>query len=203
MTNKKPELFASTDIEADGRVPGLSSMLSFATAVFDIDKNLVGTFSRNLELLPNAKPHPETELFWNETPSNKAAYEATRVDVVDPAEAMRDYVAFLKNLPGQPVFVGYPAAYDFKWIDYYTHAFVGDNPFGFSRCIDIKSYAYAMLKKSRYHYTTKRNMPGKWFDDLPHTHIAIDDAIEQGAMWINILRENTGRSRLPDLDLTK
>ena len=200
MTQKKQqvELYASTDVEANGRVPGLSSMLSFASAVFDINKNLIGTFSRNLELLPNSKPQADTEKFWNETPENQAAYAATRVDMVDPATAMADYAKFLKELPGSPIFVGYPAAFDFKWIDYYSHAFTGENPFGFSRCIDVKSYAYAMLKKDKFNHTTKRNMPKRWFDDLPHTHIALDDAIEQGAMWINILRENTGMSRIDD-----
>lgn len=198
MTQRKQkiELYVSTDIEADGRVPGLSSMLSFASAVFDIDKNLIGTFSRNLELLPGANPHPETDAFWRD---NQSAYDETRIDIVDPKTAMEDYDKFLKDLPGMPIFVGYPAAFDFKWIDYYAHAFLGDNPFGFSRCIDVKSYAYAVLKKERFQHTTKRNMPRNWFDNLPHTHIALDDAIEQGAMWINLLRETTGLPRLPDL----
>jgi hypothetical protein len=35
-------------------------------------------------------------------------------------------------------------------------------------------------------------MPKHWFDDLPHTHVAIDDAIEQGAMFINMVREARG-----------
>ena len=38
----------------------------------------------------------------------------------------------------------------------------------------------------------KRTMPKHWFDDLPHTHVAIDDAIEQGAMFINMMRETRG-----------
>jgi hypothetical protein len=36
-------------------------------------------------------------------------------------------------------------------------------------------------------------MPARWFDDLPHTHRALDDAVEQGALFCNILAE---RSRL-------
>ncbi len=198
---RKEETYVSTDIEANGRVPGLSSMLSFASAAFDLEKNLLGTFSANLELLPGSNPHPDTTAFWNESEANKLAYEETRKNLESPADAMARYGAWLKTLPGQPVFVGYPAAFDFKWIDYYAHAFLGDNPFGFSRCIDVKSYAYAALKKDQFCHTSKRTMPKNWFDDLPHTHIALDDAIEQGAMWINLLRETTGRNRLPDLQL--
>ena len=33
-------------------------------------------------------------------------------------------------------------------------------------------------------------MPKKWFDPLPHTHKALDDAIEQGALFCNILAAN-------------
>lgn len=201
MSNKKQDIYASVDIEADGRVPGLSSMLSFATALYDIDKNLLGTFTRNLELLPGAKPEQSTENFWNESEANKAAYAATRVDIISPEQAMTEYVAWLKQFKGVPIFVGYPAAYDFKWIDFYTIAFTGDNPFGFSRCIDVKTYAWAMLKQNQFTHCAKRNMPKHWFDKLPHTHVALDDAIEQGAMFINMHRYNLGHARLPDISV--
>jgi hypothetical protein len=32
-------------------------------------------------------------------------------------------------------------------------------------------------------------MPKRWFDKLPHTHRALDDAIEQGALFCNMLAE--------------
>ncbi|MDF2817443.1 MAG: exonuclease [Stenotrophomonas rhizophila] len=38
----------------------------------------------------------------------------------------------------------------------------------------------------------KRSMPKRWFDRLPHTHVALDDAIEQGALFCNMLAENRG-----------
>ena len=42
--------------------------------------------------------------------------------------------------------------------------------------------------KTTYRDSTKKQMPRAWFDDLPHTHVALDDAIEQGALFCNILR---------------
>jgi hypothetical protein len=34
-------------------------------------------------------------------------------------------------------------------------------------------------------------MPRAWFaDDLPHTHVALDDARAQGALFCNMLRES-------------
>ncbi len=52
--------------------------------------------------------------------------------------------------------------------------------------------AMALLKKG-YRESTKRNMPKAWFDALPHTHRALDDAIEQGALFCNMLAANLQR----------
>jgi hypothetical protein len=37
-------------------------------------------------------------------------------------------------------------------------------------------------------------MPKQWFDPLPHTHIALDDAMEQGALFCNMLNFNQAKS---------
>jgi hypothetical protein len=97
-------------------------------------------------------------------------------------------VAWLKTLPGKPVFVGYPGAYDFMFVYWYLIRFAGESPFGYS-ALDIKSYAMAVLKKP-FRQTLKRNMPKQWFGEQPHTHVALDDAIEQGALFCNILAHN-------------
>lgn len=191
----KAEIYCMTDIEADGKAPGLSSMLSFATAAFDVDKNLLGTFEANLELLPGAAPSEDTTAFWNSSPENQAAYLKTRENLESPEDAMGRYFNWLMKLPGTPIFVGYPAMYDFKWIDWYFCAFMGNNPFGFSRAIDVKSFAWAVLG-NKFQATSKRCMPKEWFDDFPHTHVAIDDAIEQGAMFINMLRATRNLPRI-------
>ena len=67
--------------------------------------------------------------------------------------------------------------------------FAGESPFSHS-ALDIKTYAMATLKIG-YRDAVKRAMPRGWFDDHPHTHQALDDAIEQGALFCNMLRENT------------
>jgi hypothetical protein len=106
------EIYVSTDIEADGPIPGPHSMLSFASAAFLPDKTRVATFSANLETLPGASGHPQTMAFWAKQPE---AWAAARKDLRDPASAMTDYVRWLDALPG-PVFVGYPVAYDFMFV---------------------------------------------------------------------------------------
>jgi hypothetical protein len=182
------EVYVSTDVETDGPIPGPHSMLSFGSAAYLPDKTLIQTFSANLETLPGATGHPATMSWWRD---HREAWEATRTDLLDPAVAMARYVHWLKTLSGKPVFVAYPAGFDFLFIYWYLIRFTGESPFSFS-ALDIKSYAMAVLK-TEYREAVKRNMPKHWFDDLPHTHQALDDALEQGALFCNMLADNLER----------
>ena len=58
------EIYVSTDIEADGPIPGPHSMLSFASAAYRADKTLLATFEANLAMLPGAAGHPVTMAWW-------------------------------------------------------------------------------------------------------------------------------------------
>lgn len=179
------EVYFSTDIESDGPIPGSYSMLSFASAAFDESGNLLGTFSRNLELLSNAKQHPNTMDFWNK---NRVAYEETRKNIVTPEVAINEYVNWIKTFPGTPVFVGFPVAFDFMFVYWYLIEFFGSSPFSHS-ALDIKTLAMIGLNKG-YRQSVKRNMPKKWFNGCgKHTHIAEDDAIEQGKLFFNIMND--------------
>lgn len=176
------EVYVSTDIECDGFTPGLNSMLSIGSAAYRADKTRLDTFSVNLETLPDASGHPATMEWWKNFPE---AWDKTRQDPQPPERAMAEYADWVKSLPGKPVFVGYPVSFDFGFVNWYLHRFTGENPFGFA-ALDIKSYAMAVLGWD-FRATTKRNLPAQWFDDLPHTHVALDDAIEQGTLFCNIL----------------
>ncbi|MSU77929.1 MAG: exonuclease [Gemmataceae bacterium] len=180
-----PEIYVSTDVETDGPIPGPHSMLSFASAAYRADKTLIATFSANLQLLPGATGDVRTMAWWAQ---NQATFDATRVDLEEPMEAMRRYVAWVNALPDTPVFVAYPAGFDFLFVYWYLIRFVGESPFSFS-ALDMKTYAMALLKKE-YRQSVKKNMPKAWFDDFPHTHVALDDAIEQGALFCNMLAAN-------------
>src|SRR5919197_556644 len=106
------EIYVSTDVETDGPIPGPHSMLSFGSAAYTGDKTLVQTFSANLETLPGAEGHPRTMEWWL---SNPEAWEACRQNLEPPEAAMRRYLAWVEALPGKPVFVGYPVAFDFMF----------------------------------------------------------------------------------------
>jgi DNA polymerase III alpha subunit (gram-positive type) len=179
------EIYVSTDIETDGPLPGPNSMLSLASAAYLENKTLTGTFTINLKPLPEASADPETMEWWNSQPS---AWQATQVDQKEPLEAMQMYSDWVTSLPGTPVFVAYPAGFDFLFVYWYLIRFTGESPFSHS-AIDIKTYAMAVLK-SEYSQASKRSMPKHWFDPLQHKHVALDDAIEQGALFCNMLAAN-------------
>ena len=181
------EIYVSTDVETDGPIPGVHSMLSFGSAAFLADKTLIGTFSANLETLPGASGYPETMLWWK---TQAEAWAACRENLRAPEEAMAEYRVWLDALPGEPVFVGYPVVFDYMFVQWYLHKFTGSSPFSFF-ALDIKTYAMAVLK-TNYRDTVKSTMPPRWFEQgLPHTHLALDDAKEQGALFCNMLKEHT------------
>jgi hypothetical protein len=167
-------------------------MLSFGTVAFIIENNkpkVLSDFYRNLELLDGATPDPDTMNFWSK---NQEAYDLTRQNLHQPQKAMKDFVDWINRISnthkGKPVFIGYPATFDFMFIHWYIKRFGFENPFSFS-ALDIKTYAMAVMK-SEFRQSTKKNMPKRWFPKLPHTHHALDDALEQGHLFCNILIEN-------------
>lgn len=178
----------STDIESDGPLPGLNSMLSFGSAAFTPSGEMLGTFAANLDLLPGASPDPKTMTeFWDKNPE---AWKACRANIKPIGPTMTAYRAWIEKLPGKPVFVGYPATFDHAFIHHYLIRFTGDDPFSFS-ALDMKSFAMAKLGTT-FKGTIKKTMPKSWFNPAnKHTHVALDDAIEQGHLFIQMLRHES------------
>jgi hypothetical protein len=184
------EIYVSTDIEADGPIPGPHSMLSIGSAAFTADKQLIATFTANLEPLPEAQGHPKTMSWWSTQPE---AWTACQIDTKSPKQAMQEYHTWLQALPGKPIFVAYPAAFDFMFVYWYLITFVGDSPFNHS-ALDIRSYAMAFLQRN-YKESGKEKLPTAWLEERSLSHVALDDAIQQGKLFCNLLQNNLQRER--------
>jgi DNA polymerase III alpha subunit (gram-positive type) len=186
MSDAVVETYVCTDIETDGPSPGQYSMLSFASVAFRLDKTILGTFERNLELLPGAKQDAKTMRFWETQPE---AWKVCRANIVSPKVAIGEYRDWLKSLPGTPVCVAHPVGFDFTFIHWYLHEFVGENPF-FPAGLDVASYAMAVLDQpfTRSH---RPYLPKEWIEaNVPHSHKAIDDAMGHALMFCNIVAGN-------------
>ncbi|GGQ55997.1 3'-5' exonuclease family protein [Couchioplanes azureus] len=183
------DLYISTDIEADGPIPGPYSMLSLgmaAAATYD------GTTFRRLE----------TETFYRELQpiSPEFVPEALAVSGLDraalartgaaPAVAMAENVAWLAELAGRyrarPVFVGYPLGFDWMFTYWYQVRFTGGSPFGHSGHLDMKTL-FAHKARRPVRAVGKRSMPAELLGGRRHTHHALDDAIEQAELFCNLV----------------
>lgn len=179
------EIYFSIDIETDGPCPGENSMLSLAAVSMSESRGMIAEFSVNILPLESAQPNEKTMTeFWSRFPKE---LEATRVNAVDALTAMDQFRSFVKSQGGIPVAVAMPAGFDFSWIWYYLNRFGGECPFSFS-CIDIKTMAWCMMG-GNYRHATKKNWPTYWFSNLPHTHVALDDAREQGDTFLRMLAD--------------
>lgn len=191
------EIFVSVDIEADGPLPGINSMLSLGAAAYKISDDVtsfekVATFSANLELAEGASPDEDTMVnFWAKNPE---AWDLCRRNPRHPRDVMAEFRLYLSNLPGKPVIVAYPLGYDFPYIYHYLIRYTGSSPIGFTG-IDARSYAMAM-RRTPFHETKKSQFPQRWFGPQRHTHVAIDDAEEQGEMFCRMYLENIGSLKI-------
>lgn len=180
------EIYISVDVESDGPIPGPNSMLSFGAVALTAAGDILSTYEANLEMLEGARGNDETMKWWQQHPE---AWAAHRKDIKPAPHVMPDFVAWVEGLPGTPVFVAYPAGYDFMFMYWYMIRFAGSSPFSFS-ALDIKTYAMAVLRRD-FRKTTKDAFKNSWWDKkFKHTHKALDDAMEQGLLFINMRKEH-------------
>ncbi len=181
---KKSETYISVDIETDGPIPGVYSMVSLGAAAFDTDGCLLSVHSCNIQPLPGAIQDPATMEWWRSQPD---AWEDTQFDPIPAEIAMQQFAAWVKEFSSEstPVFVGYPASFDFLFVYWYLIKFLGPggSPFSFS-ALDIKTYAMAVMGCG-YREVSKKSMK-KYLPTEKHTHIAVQDAIEQGKLFFNL-----------------
>lgn len=102
---------------------------------------------------------------------------------VDAAEAMAKFRDWIWEIGSHrtPVFVGFNATFDWSFVNWYFQTYLNNNPFGFGG-IDIKSY-YMGLTGCSWEETRSSRILAKYKGKSPHTHNALDDAIEQAEMF--------------------
>lgn len=178
--------YISYDVETDGPIPGKHSMLSLGAVAFDEQGKELGSFQENFKHLTGAIEDPDTMEWWSR---NQEAYEEATKDTVLCEAGMLRFKIWLQQFPKPWVGVAYPSGFDHTFLYWYSHMFLGYAVLGMST-LDIKSYATAVLKIP-FKKTVKKNMPKEWFIGCgKHTHRAVDDAREQGELFLNMLRAN-------------
>jgi hypothetical protein len=186
--NGPGDIYFSVDVESDGPIPGSFSMLSFAlvaAATFDGESYIrldPQGASRYWELRPLSDRYEPTALAINGLDRERLLREGA-----PPARAMREADEWVRSTAGarRPVLVAYPAVFDWSFVHWYFSSFVGSSPFGHGTCIDIRSL-YIGAAGSTYAQSSKDHLPPELLPASPHTHNALDDAIEQGELFSNL-----------------
>ncbi|UQX03725.1 3'-5' exoribonuclease [Streptomyces sp. RerS4] len=185
----RPSLYISVDIEADGPIPGPYSMISLGACVAGRQDGALytaadpqhQTFYR--ELRPISERHVEAALAVSGLDRDWLLREGA-----DPATAMAEFRSWVREVSAgaQPVMCGYPASFDWTFLYWYLIEFGDDSPFGHSGCLDMKTL-YATKARVPLRAAVKGRMPRALLSSRPHTHHALDDAIEQAELLSNLM----------------
>lgn len=172
--SEKRELFISVDVETSGPIPGEYSLLTIGACCVDDDTK---TF--------NAELKPITDK------SDPKALEVTGLSLEDlhrrgqePFAAMRSFSDWIVTVAGDhatPVFVGMNAPFDWSFVNYYFHRFIGDNPFGFA-ALDIKSY-YMGAASTAWEDTKSSRLQQALKPVSRPDHNAVHDAVYQAELF--------------------
>lgn len=184
--------YFSVDIEADGPIPGPYSMLSFGIAACGTFDGTTFSASDPAEHTFYAELKPISEEFEPEALAVSGLdRDQLAAEGRDPMEAMNAASAWIKRTAdgAAAVLVAYPLAFDWMWLYWYWIRFTSSSPFGHSRHLDMKSL-YAAKANAMVLRSTKRQMPAALLPDRPHTHNALDDAVEQAELFQNLVRWN-------------
>ncbi|MGF1592848.1 MAG: DNA polymerase III subunit epsilon [Kiloniellaceae bacterium] len=174
-------VYVVTDIEVNGPTPGEHSMLAFASVALDRSGKEFDTFEAVLAPLPEAGEDRVTIEWFKGFPE---AWAAATTNPEPPAVVMRRYVAWVRSLPGQPIFAAHPLAFDGAWIDYYLRRFPGirllKGPWEGERLFYTAGLCIQAFAAGRtgwdFAACFTEGYPPEWMGHVPHDHISIDDA---------------------------
>lgn len=184
MSHQAEEVYISVDVETSGPVPGEYSLLSIgACLVFEPEC----AFYTELQPLSN-RADPLAMEVSNLSLSQLAEHGLAPEDAMERFER---WVLHQASSGQKPVFVGFNAAFDWMFISYYLHRFLGRNPFGHS-ALDIKSY-YMGLKGTRWAETSMRYLANRYLDNEPLAHHALGDAQRQALLFSRLWAESKAR----------
>jgi hypothetical protein len=191
------DAYFSADVETDGPIPGPFSLLSFALVYagsFDggrFERPETLTTSIYLELRPISDRWEEDALRVNRIDRERLQKEGS-----DPIAAMTEAAEWVRKVAEgrRPILVAYPLSFDWTWLYWYFIAFstIG-SPFNHSGCYDLKT-AYAVKGNRPISKAGRDQLMPHLRVDRPHTHHALEDAVEQADLFANVF-EWTGHGR--------
>jgi DNA polymerase III epsilon subunit-like protein len=173
------EVFISVDVETAGPIPGDYSLLAIGACLV---ADPTETFYVELQPI-STRAVPEA------LQVSGFSLEALTATARPPDQAMDSMAVWVESFAneGSPVFVGFNASFDWSFVNWYFQHFSRENPFGIA-ALDIKSY-FMGLEGTTWSNTRSSRLPTRYrnAESQTHTHNALDDAVEQAAMFSKML----------------
>jgi hypothetical protein len=186
----KPAAFCSFDVETDGTNPLQHSMLSIGIALFSQSDGLVDTFYMTLEPQKDEQGVPfkhdsrTMRNFWDKHPNQ---WKEVQTNAQPPAVIMGHLSRWLsKHQRSYTIkWVARPANCDWMWLKSYYEKYgpLHKPEIGYY-CHDLSSLmrAYELC----HNVTDKKAFMIALSGSAPYTHNALDDALCQGHMYMNL-----------------
>lgn len=151
--------YIMVDIESDGPIPGDYSMISFGAVL--VNNELDTTFYGKLKPISNN--------WMSEALAVSGHTREETMSFPEPKNVMLDFKDWIQaNSKGRPIFISDNNGFDWMFICWYFHHFIGENPFGHSsrRLADL----FCGLQKDTF---------AKWkhLRKTAHTHNPVEDAM--------------------------
>ena len=171
--------FVMVDVESDGPIPGDYSMICFGAVV--VDETLEKTFYARLRPISDK---------W--VPEALAVSGFTREQTMQfdpPLQAMHAFRDWLRAYAsaGRLMFISDNNGYDWQFINWYFHHFLGENPFGHSST-NLGSLYKGVVRDFSKNF--------KHLRITAHTHHPVDDARGNAEAFLEIIREHGIKVRI-------
>jgi len=163
--------YIMVDVETDGPIPPDYSMVCFGAVVVDegLDKRFYGQLK------------PISENWIPESLSISGFSREQSLEFDHPEKIMAEFDRWLKlNTNGRNIFISDNNGYDWQFINYYFHHFLGNNPFGYSST-NLGSLYKGLVKDTTQNFKHLRR--------TTHTHNPVDDVIGNAEALLYMKRE--------------
>lgn len=184
--SSKREIFISIDVETAGPIPGEFSLLSIGACDVDDDSR---SFSIELKPINRNADAKALEV-------SGLSLEVLTLYGEEPSKAMKEFSQWIHYIAGNgavPVFVGFNAPFDWSFINYYFHRYIGYNPFGFT-ALDIKAL-YMGATGCRWSDTRSSIIDKNLAPNLKGDHNALHDSKYQAELFRLVRKINSKREK--------
>jgi hypothetical protein len=146
------------DVESDGPIPGDYSMICFGAIV--VKPSLQKSFYGKLK--------PISDKWFPEALAVSGFTREETLQFADPKTVMDQFNSWIEaNSSGRPFFISDNNGFDWQFINWYFHHFLGNNPFGHSSS-NLGSLYKGLVKDAFTNFKHLRK--------TKHTHHPVDDA---------------------------